>query len=473
MTLFPKNFEQFYSLKNNPKNLLEFLVKTGLINQNTRCSNLQCASKPIKLQPQRLKQRFIMRCLHCRRHFTARDKLFTLNSKSSLSIDKLLEIFWYWSHNHSVKFTHEQTGVSKKSIIKWFNKIRTILFEKMIQEPPMGGPGYTIQIDESLFFGKRKYNRGRILRGDMKHQADKNRNEQSKRNYGKRIHGPWVFGLVCRKISEVEIVKKTKDENRKRIQKEIKRIKANTNPKNLHKGNRAINVASNRIYGNNRSYKYRLISKVENPSKEVRMFVVDKRDKETLLPIILQNCKPGSEIVSDEWSSYRCLGRNGYTHYTVNHTENFVNPETGKNTQLIECLWNVAKYKIMRSVKGTTKDLLKGYLAEQWYRSINPNQGNLLFEKILFLLRDHSNKDPQISSTSFSKESFLEKIKENYQIFKDIFSLSNDELKKKLIEKQESHNLILNFPGSSEPTRHNDRIFHMSLIALIDLVNNS
>ena len=32
----------------------------------------------------------------------------------------------------------------------------------------MGGVGYTAQIDESYFHGRRKYNRGRLLQGDKK-----------------------------------------------------------------------------------------------------------------------------------------------------------------------------------------------------------------------------------------------------------------------------------------------------------------
>ena len=32
----------------------------------------------------------------------------------------------------------------------------------------MGGQGYSVQIDESLFRGKRKYNKGRLLKGDEK-----------------------------------------------------------------------------------------------------------------------------------------------------------------------------------------------------------------------------------------------------------------------------------------------------------------
>ena len=47
----------------------------------------------------------------------------------------------------------------------------------------------------------------------------------------------------------------------------------------------------------------------------------------------------GSDTRSDEWRAYSKLKNYGYKHFTVNHKENFVNPKTGKHTQLVECLW--------------------------------------------------------------------------------------------------------------------------------------
>ena len=63
----------------------------------------------------------------------------------------------------------------------------------------------------------------------------------------------------------------------------------------------------------------------------VKVFQVDNRKAETLIPLITQNFPAQAEIQSDGWPSYRCLPSLGYNLQTVNHTKNFVNPVTGAN----------------------------------------------------------------------------------------------------------------------------------------------
>ena len=56
--------------------------------------------------------------------------------------------------------------------------------------PPMGGLGSICAIDELLLRGRRKYTRGRLLRG--------NRMPLARQNYGRIMVGPWIFGMVVR-----------------------------------------------------------------------------------------------------------------------------------------------------------------------------------------------------------------------------------------------------------------------------------
>ena len=94
---------------------------------------------------------------------------------------------------------------------------------------------------------------------------------------------------------------------------------------------------------------------------------------------------PGTDVHSDEWRAYSQLKTHKYNHYTVNHKKNFVNPKTGKHTQLIECLWGIAKAKITKAKRGSPKHL-QGYLAEQWFRSINSKNPPELFVNVMKLV---------------------------------------------------------------------------------------
>ena len=68
------------------------------------------------------------------------------------------------------------------------------------------------------------------------------------------------------------------------------------------------------------------------------MFAVPDRSAATLLPIIRDNVRPGTTIMSDLWRAYPGIGAMGlgYQHLTVNHSINFVDPATGANTQRVE-----------------------------------------------------------------------------------------------------------------------------------------
>ena len=70
--------------------------------------------------------------------------------------------------------------------------------------------------------------------------------------------------------------------------------------------------------------------------------------------------------MSDKWKAYDCLRDEGYTHLTVNHSLNFVDPDTGAHTQRIENTWWGIKRSMPRT--GTSKDLFQSYLQEWLWR---------------------------------------------------------------------------------------------------------
>ena len=115
---------------------------------------------------------------------------------------------------------------------------------------------------------------------------------------------------------------------------------------------------------------------IERNSKKCFLVpLIDKdRSANTLIPIIKQFIKPGSVIYSDSWRAYSRLGEEGYTHYTINHKENFVHPNNPNiHTQNIERLWLDLKQWAKRP--GVRSEYLKQYFARYLFiRSVPKEQ---------------------------------------------------------------------------------------------------
>lgn len=120
---------------------------------------------------------------------------------------------------------------------------------------------------------------------------------------------------------------------------------------------------------------------IERGTTKAFMVVVPDRTRDTLLPIIQQYIRSGTTIVSDEWRAYCAIPTLGYTHLTVNHSQNFVDPVTGAHTQSIEGYWSCTK-RMMRKqgVMNTSDELFSSYLLECLWRKCSDGD---VFEKLL------------------------------------------------------------------------------------------
>ena len=135
--------------------------------------------------------------------------------------------------------------------------------------------------------------------------------------------------------------------------------------------NRAAVVFNNRNHGN----------RVDGPwvfgliqGNDVRYFWVERRDRQTLLPIIQQHCAPGSHITSDEWKAYECLSQHGFVHKTVCHQRNYVNPEDGAHTQTIERSWLDAKVRILKKMRGVPPQHFQSHLNYYCWKKQRQNE---------------------------------------------------------------------------------------------------
>ena len=180
---------------------------------------------------------------------------------------------------------------------------------------------------------------------------------------------------------------------------------------------RKLNTKDVRIYefdNGTKTKKYKLDRQIslQTDIQEVRMFIVKRRDAETLMSLICQHVAPKTEIHSDEWRAYNRIKSEGFDHYTVNHTENFVDPETKRHTQLIECLWNHAKRDIQIKSRGKSEKLLHGYLAQTWFFSITGKSMNVRFNQIYEILKIRNN-DENIKLTMIQLAK-MDEIRQNY-----------------------------------------------------------
>lgn len=118
-----------------------------------------------------------------------------------------------------------------------------------------------------------------------------------------------------------------------------------------------------------------ILGAVERGSNKSFFEPVLDRSEATLIAVIKRRILPGTIILSDMWKGYANLDQEGFCHMTVNHSINFVDPETLAHTQRIECEWSVQK-RFLRSIGTNLKMHLIEYFAENIYR--RKYRGNLL-----------------------------------------------------------------------------------------------
>lgn len=122
------------------------------------------------------------------------------------------------------------------------------------------------------------------------------------------------------------------------------------------------------------------------------MEFVPDRTINTMIPILARRIASGSIVHSDRYATYTNLpaklAEYGVLieHRTVNHSTNFVDPDTGSHTQSIEGLWSTIKRSIRK--RGTNHGSLTGtYLKvnEASYRKMFPDCFNSFLYHISLL----------------------------------------------------------------------------------------
>ena len=101
---------------------------------------------------------------------------------------------------------------------------------------------------------------------------------------------------------------------------------------------------------------------IDRQTGKVFLVPVEKRDQETLIPLIKSWILPHSTIISDCWKAYNVLNQEGYEHLTVNHSLHFKDPASGAHTNTIESSWRHLKNSLPEY--SFNKKYIAGYLAK-------------------------------------------------------------------------------------------------------------
>lgn len=116
---------------------------------------------------------------------------------------------------------------------------------------------------------------------------------------------------------------------------------------------------------------------LERNTKRKFAIIVNNRNSTTLTDSIKRFVAPGTTIFTDGWRGYSKLNKEGFHHETVNHTYNYVDPDTGTHTNGVERMWGTIKAHI--PIGRRHKEKFHLYFAE-------------------YLLYQHKEEDARISA---------------------------------------------------------------------------
>lgn len=150
-----------------------FLQKYGILPIQKQCTN----GHDMNLHLSKKNDRWRCKIRECREDHGLRKGTWLENSR--IDFDVVVFFIYSWSQNMAtIKFCERELGMSHCTTVDWCNYLREVCAWTLLNNPiKIGGPGLTVEIDESLF-SRRKSHAGRVLPCQ------------------------WVFGGICRETGE-------------------------------------------------------------------------------------------------------------------------------------------------------------------------------------------------------------------------------------------------------------------------------
>ena len=222
-----------------------------------------------------------------------------------MTFNSILEVAWLFLHTLcTVRQASRETYHNTSTIVEWWNTWRSVCSDILKLEPGFKGTrAIPVQVDKYLFSGRRKFDRGKLLLVTSRHV--------------------WMVVIVM-KLFQIGM---------------------------------KINRMRTDIFGRD-ELDWKWVVGVHYSATQVQFLRVKDRSAKTLIAALKTYVEPGSLIWTDERARYKKISENGCEHECVNHTENYVDRETGAHTQGVEMAWTDFKswYKASR-----------GTVLQTWY----------------------------------------------------------------------------------------------------------
>ena len=178
LTLNMNNSNELHDIFTKEDEAFKFICNSGLLYDNGICDD--CGGIFYAYKDDSTYSGFILKCSTCHKKKSIFFK--SIFTKSKIPLCKILHIIYCWSLQYSRNQAEHETGCSPDTITNYYQACRQACHQwQMSEQPKIGGPGLTVEIDESQMT-KRKNNVGRIT------------NEQ------------WIFGGICRETRERFVV---------------------------------------------------------------------------------------------------------------------------------------------------------------------------------------------------------------------------------------------------------------------------
>ena len=194
------------------------------------------------------------------------------------------------------------------------------------------------------------------------------------------------------------------------------------------------------------------VERPRTPTEKPRIFLVSvpNRQQNTLEEYIQRWVEPGTIIITDCLASYNHLDELGYYHFTVNHSENFVDQLTHAHTERIEGLWHwIRRHAIPNS--GCHLEDVNFYLSSYLYkRSVNSD--------IIQFLKD---------ICSIPKATIDRLIQERHQVkqeFAEVRAKEKEERDRKLAQERQSNHPDQTRQTEETPTSSTSSVAPESLV---------